>query len=228
MSGVRASALVALAGLGAGASSVGCLGARSIERSYYMLEGLERDVPTLERAMPGRIYVRDFETERVYDKFKLVVRKSPYVIQYSGSHSWAVRPNRMISDLVAEALDQSGAFASVTRQLAEGRPDYTMTGVLRGIEVFTESSPWRARLALDLELVRFDDGRVLWRYQFNDTRPIPQGNLDAVPEAVSQVLHVSLRRGLSDLIAAAERIRREPPPPGARPRRRDGAAEPDS
>lgn len=212
---MRAAGLMLLA---VGTVSTGCFGARSIERSYYMLEGVPLEGAAARGIMPGRVYVRDLEPERVYDKMKLVVRKSQYVLQYSGSHSWAVRPNRMLSDIVAESLTEAGAFSIVTRQLAEGRPDYTFSGTLRAIEVWTDRDPWSARLAIDLELVRFDDGRVLWRHTFDDSRPIPAGNLDAVPEAVSQVLQVALRRAVASLLDSADEIRRDPSAPGARRR----------
>lgn len=189
----------------------GCLGARSIERNYYMLEGPAEATPASgSTALPGRVYVRDLEIERIYDKFKLVLRKSPYVLQYSGSYSWAVRPNRMISDIVAEQLVERRIFSGVSRELAEGRPDYTMTGRLRAIEVLTEESPWRARISLDLSLVRFDDGAVLWHHAFDESRRLPPGDFDAVPEAISAALHVSLRRAWADLVDQASDIRSRP------------------
>jgi len=186
------------------ASLVGCLRARSVERNYFILESGAAGAPVqAPAALPGRVYVRDCEVDRVYDKFELVVRKSRFVLQYSSARRWAVRPNRMVSDLLADELTHQGIFSSVSRELAEGRPEYSLSGRLRAIEVETAATPWRAHVALDLSLIRFDDGAVLWRRAFDERRNIPPGELDAVPEALSSALHVSIRRALEDLRDAA-------------------------
>jgi ABC-type uncharacterized transport system auxiliary subunit len=178
-----------------------------------------QNVPDAGERLPGVVYVRDLEIDRVYDKFKLVIRKSPYVLLYSGSHSWAVRPNRMVSDILAETLSEANVFSGVTRRLAAGRPDYELSGTIRAIEAETGSDPWRARVALDLQLVRFDDGRILWRHEIQDAQPMSD-DLDDVPEAVSEILDRNLRRAIDDLMEAADEIRRLPPARGERDRGR--------
>jgi len=197
-----------------------CFGARSIERRFYMLHSSLENVDRAGERLPGVVYVRDLEIDRVYDKFKLVIRKSPYVLLYSGSHSWAVRPNRMVSDILSETLVEAGLFTGVTRQLAAGRPDYELSGTVRAIEAETGSEPWRARLSLGLQLARFDDGKVLWRYDLQDAQPMGQ-DLDDVPEAISQILDRGLRTAIDDLRTMSERIRRLPPARGDRDRDRD-------
>ena len=203
--------------------STGCFGARSIERRYYMLHPSLQNVPDADQRLPGVVYVRDLEIDRVYDKFKLVIRKSPYVLLYSGSHAWAVRPNRMVSDILAETLSEANVFSSVSRQLAAGRPEYELSGTIRAIEAETGSDPWRAHVAIDLQLVRFDDGRILWRYAIHDAQPMSD-DLDDVPEAVSEILDRGLRRAIDDLMATADQIRRLPPARGARDRGRQRLA----
>ncbi len=197
----------------------GCLSARSVQRRYYVLrvESATLAAPVSDE-VGGRLYVQDLSPETVYDNFKLVVRQSPYVLRYSASHGWAVRPNRMVSDIYADTLSHSGLFETVSRQLADGRPDYTLGGQLRAIELVADGDDWKARVAIDLQLIRFVDGELLWSWGDDATRTLPKGDYDAVAEAASTIVEDMLRRSVAELINDAPRIRSVPVEVGPRSR----------
>lgn len=189
--------------LGALGVTTGCLSARSVQRNYYILHtDTVRNQP--DQILGGHLYVSDLACERIYDKEQLVLRRSPYVVRYSREQLWATKPSRMISDIVAESFISRGTFSTVSRMLAEGRPTFSIGGNLRALEVRVERDPWEVRIAFDLEMVRFDDGELLWSFAYEGSRPVPVGDFDGAVEQASKLLEAGLAEAVSKLESKAQ------------------------
>ncbi len=127
-------------------SLTGCFGLVSDPARHYYTLHLEplRPIPTPK--MPGLIRVRDLDSESAYDRFQIVIRRSPFELVYRQKDVWAVKPNRMVSDIIARGLANQNVFSSVTRELSERRPQYFMSGELHAIEVYDSGNTWFAHL----------------------------------------------------------------------------------
>src|SRR5262249_27972746 len=151
----------------------GCLGARPQLRSYYVLHGTAEEKPTSgEPLFNGLVRVRNLNAEDVYDKFQIVVRRSPYELHYSDSNVWAVKPYQMVSDIVARRLVDDHVFAQATRELGETRPAFTLGGELHAIEVYDSNDLWFAHLAMSMTLTRFTDGERVWSFEYDERKPV--------------------------------------------------------
>ncbi|MEM6733265.1 MAG: ABC-type transport auxiliary lipoprotein family protein [Myxococcota bacterium] len=113
----------------------GCFGSRQQQQRYYVLF-MAPAQSGLGAVIPGLARVRNLDSETTYDKFQIVVRRNPYELSYSKGDVWAVKPNRMISDLLARRLQEYGLFSSVSRELGERRPDYSLGGDLHAVELY--------------------------------------------------------------------------------------------
>ncbi len=176
-----------------------CLGARSTQRNYYVLYREPLAGPTVNRPIDGLIRVRNLDVDAVYEKFQMVVRQSPYQLRYTDQHVWAVKPNQMVSDLIAQALADARAFTSVTRELIDNRPRYTISGSLSALEIYDSDELWFAHVALQMQLVRFDDGKRLWLFVFDQRKPINQGSFAHGVRALSELLTEATSQAVLEL-----------------------------
>jgi ABC-type uncharacterized transport system auxiliary subunit len=194
---------------------VGCFGSSSPIRSYYVLTGVTAS-SMVERPIAGLVRVRNLDAATIYEKFQFVVRRNPYELQYNEDNVWAVKPNRMVSDLVARALADSHRFTAVARELGELKPDYILGGDLHAIEVYDSDDAWFAHIALSLRLTRFSDGKTLYAFSFDERRPLPERTFAQAARAISELLSTAMDEllvGLEDVDAPrAATSGRETPP----------------
>ncbi len=177
----------------------GCLSARAVERNYFVMHGEPVERASDVYPVDGLVRVRDMDTDSVYEKFQIVVRRSPYQLRYSEQNVWAVKPNQMVSDLVAQALEEGGAFTDVTRQLLDARPTYTMSGKLRAVELYDSGDVWFAHLSVHLHLTRFGDGTSLWAFEFDQRKEVDSRSFAHGVRALSELLHQAIRRAIQQI-----------------------------
>ena len=208
-----------------------CLGARAVERNYYVLHGEPIPVESEAPVHQGLVRVRDMDTDSVYEKFQIVVRRSPYQLRYSDQNVWAVKPNMMVSDLLAQALETSNTFSGVTRQLLEARPRYTLSGKVHAVELYDSGDLWFAHLSLHLRLTRFRDGERVWGFDFDERKRINAGQFDHGVRALSELLHEAIGAAVDEVAALdpegprGRAHRRPRPRPERPPSEPEGAAE---
>jgi ABC-type uncharacterized transport system auxiliary subunit len=218
-------ALLALVALSALVGLTGCLSARSTPRSYFVLHGETREPVADEPLIRGLVRVRTLDTDAVYEKFQIVVRQSPYQLRYSETNVWAVKPDQLVADLVAQAMDTSQVFSAVTRELGDSRPDYTLSGKLHAIEVYDSEDLWFAHLKVSMSLSRFSDGERIWSMDFDQRKRVTTGDFGHAVRAISELLQVMLTQAIAETSGIKEA---EGAPTEARPRPGVGPAPDDT
>lgn len=192
----------------------GCLSARSTQRSYFVMHGEPREPLAEEPLIKGLVRVRSLDTDAVYEKFQIVVRRSPYQLRYSDVNVWAVKPNQMVADLVAAQLETSRLFSGVTRELIDARPDYTLAGQLHAIEVYDSDDLWFAHLEISLYLTRFADGERMWTLDFDQRKQITSGDFGHAARALSELFATVMTQAIAELTGLdVAKGAPTPPPP---------------
>lgn len=166
-----------------------CLSARNINpKSYFVLSGMH---PKQEAGfkIDSLVRVQDLDAETLYEKFQLVVRKSPHELRYSSENLWAVKPDVAIADEMANSLDEMRVFAAVTRTLGDARPKYFISGKLKALEVWvSEDDDWSVRLSLLLRLSRFGESESIAEVRFDQKKPLKEANYRVAVEVLSALL----------------------------------------
>lgn len=169
----------------------GCFSAQIAERSYYVLHGVSASI-TDDRPIAGLLRVRNMDAASIYEKFQIVVRRNPYELLYSESNVWAVKPNQMVSDVIARALGEVGSFTAVQRELGELRPDYILSGDLNSIEIYDSGDLWYAHLSITLRLTRYDSGATLLSFDFDERKDVPTRTFAQGARALSELLSTAV------------------------------------
>jgi ABC-type uncharacterized transport system auxiliary subunit len=149
---------------------------------------------------PCTVRVADFSIEQAYNRPEIVYRQSPFQLQYYYYRVWAVKPDRMVTDLVYKHLIMSGLVANVIRRYDEApRPDYDLTGNLEAIEEYDSGELWFAHLALTINLVRMADGSSVYTRRFDLRKRVYQHTPEYVIREMSSLMEYIMTQVIHDL-----------------------------
>jgi uncharacterized lipoprotein YmbA len=188
-------------------------------KQYYVLNYL----PSTQRERasaspyPCTIRLRDFGIEEAYNRPQVVYRQSPFELRYYYYRVWAVKPTRMITDLVYKHLLTDNLASSVIRRFDEGpKPDFELTGMIEAIDEYDSEELWFAHLAIRLNLQRVSDGSSLYTRRFDLRKRVYEHKPENVIREMSSLLEFIMTQAMRDIDA---RLAKEygvvAPPPAA-------------
>jgi ABC-type uncharacterized transport system auxiliary subunit len=198
------------------AAAPGCIGGEVVQRSYFTLDYPMDRVAEGVKSHGVTVLVRRFATDLAYDKNEIVYRQSPYSFGYYTYKLWASKPRKMLQQLVTTHLRRSEVVSEITDQLGDSEPTYELRGEVMAIEeVNSSDEQWLARLSLRLWLTKYGQRRVVWSWEFDETRPVPERSPFFVVKTLSEILASQLEEATRDLDARLESVAggTEPVPP---------------
>lgn len=152
-----------------------------------------------QNSLAESLRVNELDITPAYDKDKMVYRFSPYQFQYYNYMLWAVKPNKMVTELVVRHLDHSGLFKMVSRDYGETRPEYEMSGVLEAIEELDSGDEWFAHITFSLRLTRFRNDTVVWSYRVDMKKRVYNKSPVYVVKALSELMEEGMGKVVVDL-----------------------------
>ena len=174
-----------------------------LQRRYFKLpiEPLRGVVEDSERPYPFRLQVKGFEVSRAYDRTNIIRRRDQYELQRDNLHHWMERPSDMITDVVKQYLRQADLFTYVggDRDFFEHRPDYVLSGSVKAIECFDSGDLWAAHLVMTMELVRQEDGKVIWQDDFDDEKQVFSPAMVHTVVALSGILGQRMQKAIGEI-----------------------------
>ena len=168
----------------AAAAACAACGGKLPETRYYQLA-----VPA-ERAHGGdRVLVLDaLETDAAYDDERIVYRATPFRVDYYQYHRWASAPGTMIGNYLEQALEHSGKFCAVVREVTADAPVVLSGRVLAIEEVDRSKTEWLGRIVLELVLTDVRTSEAVWTEQFDETEPLRQQTPEGLAAALSTAM----------------------------------------
>jgi uncharacterized lipoprotein YmbA len=113
------------------------------------------------------VRVKTFEIDKVYRRYNLVYRKSPFELFYYKTHFWAARPEDVVTDTILNHIEKSNIFNDVILRLSK-KPDFVITGKVVALDEFDSKDKWYARIAILYLFKDFKSGKVLVSYFCDD------------------------------------------------------------
>lgn len=170
-------------------------------RQYYVLNYVAS--PTRERLNPGpyncTVRLREFDVEEAYTKPQIVYRKSPFQLQYYVYQVWAVKPERIMTDLMHKHLITSSLVTSVVRRFDEGhKPDYELKGIIEAIEEYDSEEFWFAHIALRINIFRISDGRIMYSRRFDHRKRVFEHQPEYVVRELSSLIEYIFSQVIHD------------------------------
>jgi ABC-type uncharacterized transport system auxiliary subunit len=131
-----------------------------------------------------------------------VFRQSPFELRYYYYRVWAVKPARMITDLVYKHLLSSNLVSTVVRRFDEGaKPDYELTGVVEAIDEYDSEELWFAHIGLRLTLTRLNDGTIMYTRRFDLRKRVFEHKPENVIREMSSLMEFIMTQAVRDMDA---------------------------
>jgi ABC-type uncharacterized transport system auxiliary subunit len=149
---------------------------------------------------PCTIRVADFGIEQAYNRPEIVYRQSPFQLQYYYYRVWAVKPDRMATDLIYHHVLMSGLVANVIRRYDQSpKPDYDLDGNIEAVEEYDSGELWFAHLALTINLTKISDGTSIYTRRFDLRKRVYQHTPEYVIRELSSLMEYIMTQVIHDL-----------------------------
>lgn len=173
-------------------------------KQYYLLNYSPSS--SRDRLNPGVypciIRLREFDIEEAYTQSQIVYRQSPFQLRYYVYRVWAVKPQRMVTDLLHKHLLIANLVRNVVRRFDEGnKPDYEISGIIEAIEEYDSDELWFAHTALRINLIRMKDGRIMYSRRFDQRKRVFQHEPEYVVREMSALMEYIFTQAIHDLDA---------------------------
>ena len=177
--------------------------AELVQKRFYTIntERLGNSLENSERPYAFRVQIKGFEAPRAYDRSEIIIRRDQYELQLDKLHNWMERPSDMFTDRIKQYLRQANLFTHIggDRDFWDHRPDYTLTGTIKAIERFDSDDVWAAHLAMTIELVRQEDGKVIWQKDFDEERTVFFPEMKQTISAFSTIFGQQMEKSMREI-----------------------------
>jgi uncharacterized lipoprotein YmbA len=166
-------------------------------KQYYVLNYVPAPQKTASTnvAFPVTLRLKDLDIEDAYSRPQIVYRQSPYELRYYNYKLWAIKPARMVTDLIQKHIASANLASRIMRRYDEGTlPNYELSGTVEALEEYDSDQLWFAHLAMRLILTRVSDGKVLYTQEFDNRKKVYQYSADAVVQELSTILEYQMNQ----------------------------------
>lgn len=164
-------------------------------RTYLLapeLPGHSGSVPLAAPRQRPSLRVSTPRAEPGYDSRRMAYLEQDYRLDSFAEHEWVAAPATMLAPLLAQALRDSGAFATVSEDDQGIDTDLRLDTVIEALYQDFRSRPSQARVQLRVRLVDPAARRILATQVFSDTQPTrtddPYGGVIAINQALGRLL----------------------------------------
>jgi len=168
------------------------------QRRLYMVdvEPMRNDIENSARPYAFQVQIKSFEAPRAYNRKEIIIRRDQYELQHDNFHHWTERPADLFTDVVKQYLRQANLFTYIggDRDFYERRPQYVLNGRIKAIERFDSGDVWAAHLAMTIELVRQEDGKIIWQTDFDEERNVFFPEMKHTVSAFSVILGEQMKK----------------------------------
>jgi uncharacterized lipoprotein YmbA len=148
------------------------------------------------------IAIEPLAADEAYQDERIVYRTSPVRLDYYEYHRWSAPPGVLIAGYLEGALERTGRFRAVVRELSAGA-HVVLGGRVVAIEEVDESpTRWLGRIAIELRLEDARTGAMLWIGKLAETEPLAEQSPEGLARALSVAMERIAARAIPEIVAA--------------------------
>jgi ABC-type uncharacterized transport system auxiliary subunit len=182
---------------------VGCGGKIPATR-YYSLK-FPPPAPISDPKTPFTLSIEPFRAAMNLRDDRIMYYESPTQFSYYEYHLWSPDPATLLAELTSRHLHKLALFAHVHLAPNKDRTDYALRARLLNFDELDYVPGGKARVALDLTLVRNRDQKVLWTDRREVEHSIEGSGVAGVVDALSAASDQLLNEALPGMAAVVER-----------------------
>ena len=178
----------------------GCAG-KLPDTRYYQLAPPD----TKSRGGDGVLVLETLTTDAAYDDERIVYRTTPFRLDYYQYQRWSSPPGVMIGNYLEQALEASGKFRGVLREMTPDAPVVLAGRVVAIEEVDRSKTEWIGRIVLELSLSDARTNESLWTRQFEELEPLHQQTPEGLAAGLSAAMARIAAIAVPEIAAITER-----------------------
>ncbi|HEV2348667.1 MAG TPA: ABC-type transport auxiliary lipoprotein family protein [Terriglobia bacterium] len=182
--------------------AVGCGGKIPATR-YYSLR-FPPPAPHTDPKTSLTLSIEPFRAAMSLRDDRIMYYESPTEFSYYEYHLWSPDPATLLAELTRRHLNEMAIFAHVHLAPSRGRVDYVLRGHLLNFDELDYVPGGKARVALELRLVRAKDQKIVWSDRREVEHSIEGSGVDGVVNALSAASDQLLSEALPGLAAEVE------------------------
>jgi ABC-type uncharacterized transport system auxiliary subunit len=183
------------------AFAAGCGG---VPKTHYYTLQVPSTPPPTDPKTNYVLGVEHFRAPEMLRDDRIVYYESSTQLNFYQFHRWGSDPATLLAEYTAQWVESSGAFTQVRMMPVREHVDYILGGrVLSFEEVDGDGGP-KARLALELSLVRTNDHKLVWTDEQRRESAISERGVQGVATALNASCAQALSVMVPGLIAQVE------------------------
>lgn len=196
-----AGALLGASGLLAVCLTAACGG---VPRTFYYT--LRSPVPPAapDPRMAVTLGIEHFRAPEMLRDDRIVYYQSPTEVNYYQYHRWTSDPPTLLTESAAQWIDNAGAFGEVVMLPSRQPVDYILRGRVGHFEEVDYEAGGKARVSLDLTLMRARDHKVVWSGRNAADAPLEGKGMAGVATAMNAAVDQVLRGLLPAMLAQVQ------------------------
>ena len=143
----------------------------------------------LDKPLPFKVQVHTMKISQTFDRVGIVVRYSTHQLDYYRYQLWAIRPQIVVSDLMAKHMSNYHVFQSCQREFLEERPDFEIIGTIDAIEKFDNQAYTAAHFAMHLYLRHYNSYENILSHEFDREEEMPSFRMELFAKKLSDILY---------------------------------------
>jgi uncharacterized lipoprotein YmbA len=171
-------------------------------KQYYQLNYLPGLIANRQNDKPYPFIIRlkEFDIEEAYNRPQIVYRQSPFELRYYVYRVWAVKPSRMVTDLVYKHLIDLNLVSSISRRYDEGsKPHYELSGMVEALEEYDSDELWFSHVALRFTLINSSNGNIVYNRRFDLRKKVLEHNPELVIREMSALIEYAISQAIQDI-----------------------------
>lgn len=181
----------------------GC-GGKIPSTHYYSLK-FPPPTPPADPKTTKTLIIEPFRAAMSLRDDRIMYYESPTEFSYYDYHLWNPDPATLLAELTRRHLNELAIFAHVHLAPSHEHSDYVLRGHLLNFDELDYVPGGKARVALDLRLVRTKDQKVLWSDRREVEHSIDGSGVAGVVDALSAASDQLLNDALPALAEAVQR-----------------------
>jgi ABC-type uncharacterized transport system auxiliary subunit len=196
-----AKGLLLACGLAALGLAVSCGG---IPKTYYYTLRAPAPPAASDPQTGFTLGIEHFRAPEMLRDDRIVYFQSPTEVNFYEYHRWSADPATLLTEYTAQWINNAGVFSQVVIFPVQQPVDYILRGRVAHFEEVDYEAGGKARVSLELTLVRARDRKAIWSGRNTAEAPFAGKGMEGVAAGVNAATERLVREMLPGMVAQVE------------------------
>jgi len=147
----------------------------------------------------GTLAIKELQCPDYLCEGRLIYRPTPFEVGFYQYHRWAVSPQTMVAEYLAQRVRARSLFTTVSGDESRLATDFVLTGTLERLEEVDEAPQVAALCTISAQLVDSRTRAVVWSRMATERVPVEQRDVAGVVNGLATAVRATVDRLVTDM-----------------------------